>query len=209
MILSDESQKRVERYLAELRRHLRELMDEDAKDIVEEIRAHILDKTSSGGKPEVVSATLAALGTPEELASRYRTDELLARAQSSRSPVLLFRSLLRWATLSLVGLIVFVVSVVGYFLGGSLVVFAGLKVAWPRGTGLWMTSLPDGTHGFNFSFSSGSGPATGREILGWWAVPICLVLGSGLLLLTFLFGTWSIRKFWRPRRNSQKGRKEW
>ena len=63
-----ETQKTIDTYLAALRKQLRELMEEDATDIVEEIRAHIFDKTSSGGSPEKVSATLAALGTPEELA---------------------------------------------------------------------------------------------------------------------------------------------
>ena len=60
-----ETQKTIDTYLAALRKQLRELMEEDATDIVEEIRAHIFDKTSSGGSPEKVSATLAALGTPE------------------------------------------------------------------------------------------------------------------------------------------------
>ncbi len=57
------------------------LMDEDVNDIVEEIRAHILDKTWGEAPEDTVASTLAALGTPEELASRYRTDEFVeARA---------------------------------------------------------------------------------------------------------------------------------
>src|SRR5271163_1908175 len=119
-----ESQKTIDAYLAGLRKQLRELMDEDVNDIVEEIRAHILDKTSGEDAHDAVSSTLAALGTPEELASRYRTDELLKRAQVTRSPFVILRSLLRWATLSFVGLIVFFVSVVGYCIGGMLVMIA-------------------------------------------------------------------------------------
>lgn len=201
MILADESQKVIEQYLAALRRHLRELMDEDAQDIVEEIRAHILDKTSGGGEPEAVSATLAALGTPEELASRYRTDELLARAQRSRSPALLFRSLLRWATLSLVGLIVFVVSVAAYCAGGVLVLLAGLKVLYPRTTGIWRLPGPN-NYGAGFG-NTGNPPPGAHDILGWWLVPVLSGLGLGLMALTFWFGTWSLRKFWRPRTHSQ------
>ena len=94
MTVSAESQKTVDAYLAALRKQLRELMDEDANDIVEEIRAHILDKTTIAEGVEGVSSTLAALGTPEELASRYRTDELLKRAQMTRSPLVSLRSLL-------------------------------------------------------------------------------------------------------------------
>ena len=86
MTLSAESQKSIDSYLAALRKQLRELMDEDARDIVEEIHAHILDKTSSDPSPDSIQATLTALGSPEKLALRYRTDELLQRAQLSRSP---------------------------------------------------------------------------------------------------------------------------
>jgi len=37
------SQKTIDGYLAALRKQLRDLLDDDVKDIVEEIRAHILD----------------------------------------------------------------------------------------------------------------------------------------------------------------------
>jgi len=193
-----ETQKTIDTYLTALRKQLRELMEEDATDIVEEIRAHILDKTSSGSSPEKVSATLAALGTPEELASRYRTEELLRRAQLTRSPLVSLRSLLHWATLSFTGIVVFIVSVFGYAVGGALVIFAALKAAFPRATGLWKTVYPDGSWGLSLSFSNGT-PPNGQELLGWWVLPIGLFFGVGLLFFTFRFGTWSIRKFWRPR----------
>jgi len=199
MTLSAESQKTIDVYLAALRKQLRELMDEDANDIVEEIRTHILDKTSGDAATDTVSSTLAALGTPEELASRYRTDDLLKRAQSGRSFVLTVRSLLRWATLSFAGLVVFLVSLVGYCLGGGLVMLVAFKLIWPRNTGLWKDSGPGDHWMLSFSFSSGEPPHHGQELLGWWLLPICLILGSVLLFLTFRFGTWSIRKFWRPR----------
>ncbi len=195
MILSAESQKTVDLYLAVLRKQLFQLMEEDANDIVEEIRTHILDKTS--GDAATLASTLAALGTPEELASRYRTDDLLKRAQVTRSPFLSLRSLFRWATLSFVGLAVFLVSVVGYGIGGAFVMFAALKLIWPHATGLWKNSYPDGSS--TLYLTSSSQPPHGQEILGWWLIPIGLFLGGGLLLLSFLFGNWSIRKFWRPR----------
>ena len=198
MNVTIESQKTIDTYLSALRRRLSELRDEDVNDIVEEIRAHILDKTSGGTAGNDVAATLAALGTPEELAARYRSDELLQRAQITRSPLTRLHGLFRWATLSIVGFIVFFVSVFGYALGGGLVIMAGLKVLWPHQTGLWKTVYPDGTWGLSFSFSSGNAPA-GHELLGWWSLPICLILGTGLLFLTFRFGSWSLRKFWRPR----------
>jgi hypothetical protein len=191
------SQKTIDAYLAALRKQLRDLLDEDVKDIVEEIRAHILDKISDQLTDDSVAATLAALGTPEELAARYRTEELLKRAQASRSPASMLRSLFRWATLTLVGVVVFVVSVVGYCLGGFLVILAALKAIWPSGTGLWQDSQPDGTMK-SLGLGFGNQPGQGHELLGWWLLPIGFLLGAGLLVLTFRFGIWSIRKFWRP-----------
>lgn len=198
MTLPAESQKAVDTYLGALRKQLRELMDEDANDIVEEIRAHILDKTSAGTSTEEISSTLAALGSPEELASRYRTEELLRRAELTHSPLLSLRGLFRWARLSFAGVAVFAVSVLGYTLGGALVIVAGLKIIWPHGTGLWENHYPDGTWSLNLSSSSGNTPA-GHDILGWWLLPIGLILGTALFYLTFRFGSWCLRRFWRPR----------
>lgn len=202
MSASGESQKSIEQYLTSLRKQLHDLMDHDVNDIVEEIRFHILDKTSGDYSPKNIAATLAALGKPEELASRYRTDELMKRAQSSRSPLLTLRSLFRWATLSLVGLTVFAASVIGYAMGGILVIVGFYKLIFPRNGGIWFNPRPggkgiDGEAGFSF-ISGGTWTHPGHEIIGMWLVPIGLILGSGLLLLTFRFGSWSIRKFWRP-----------
>ena len=196
MTLSAESQKSIDSYLAALRKQLRELMDEDARDIVEEIHAHILDKTSSDPSPDSIQATLTALGSPEKLALRYRTDELLQRAQLSRSPALGLRSILRWATLSFVGLLVFVISVFGYCVGGILVMAALLKAAFPRHAGL---NITHDANTWGVGFGAGSGPATGHDPFGLWLIPICLIIGGGILLLTFHFGGWSLRTFWRPR----------
>jgi uncharacterized membrane protein len=197
MTLSTVSQKTIDDYLAALRKQLRELLDEDAKDIVDEIRTHILDKTSGDDSADTIAATLAALGAPEELASRYRTEALLKRAQMARTPAFILRSSIRWAALSLAGVVVFAVSVVGFTLGGGLVLIAALKVVWPSGTGLWKTVNADSTWSLGLGFSNH--PGTGQDLLGWWLLPLGLLLGSGILFLTFRFGLWSIRRFWRPR----------
>jgi hypothetical protein len=203
MTLVAESQKNLEVYLAALRKQLRQLADEDANDIVEEIRAHVLDKASGDARTETVSSTLAALGTPEELAGRYRTDDLLKRAQVTRSPFVSLMSLFRWATLSLGGLVVFAVTVAGYAIGGILVVVGLFKLVYPHNGGMWFDPKPggqgiDGSAGFSFG-SGGAWTHPGHEIFGMWLAPCCLVLGGLLLFLTFRLGIWCIRKFWRPR----------
>jgi hypothetical protein len=202
MILSAESQKAIDTYLTDLRGHLRPLRPEDANDIVEEIHAHILDKSAGVTAKGVVSATLATLGTPEELAARYRIDELLKRAQSTRSPVVSLFSLARWATLSLIGLVTFIISSVGYALGAVLVVIGLFKLIYPRNGGVWFDPKPgghgiDGTAGFSF-VGGGTWTHPGQEVFGLWLAPSCIALGAMLVFLTFSLGTWCIRRFWRP-----------
>jgi hypothetical protein len=189
MSLSAESQKSVDAYLGALRKQLRELMDEDVNDIVAEIRMHILDrtfdpaKTSDDAAPEAVAATLAALGPPPELAERYRTDELLKRALS-------------WAGLSLVGLIVFCISVVGFGLGGGVFVLGVLKVMDYHGTGIYGQFTDTSS---SLGFQSGGPRAGQHELLGFWLLPLGLLGGPALFFLTARLGLWSLRKFWRPR----------
>ena len=95
----DEAQQRIDAYLGRLRQRLRGLHDEDVREIVEELRSHIRDKAGSppGGPMTAaeVDRALAALGSPEELASQYLTDDLLARAEVSRSPLRILESLFR------------------------------------------------------------------------------------------------------------------
>jgi len=193
-----ESEKPIDEYLATLRRQLRDLMDEDVRDIVDEIRAHILDKTSGNRSPQNIASALNALGSPQQLALRYHTDDLLQRAQLSRSPALLLRSLLRWAALSLGGMVVFMLSGIGYCIGGIFFGMALLKTFFPHQAGLNI----EYTHGHFLSagFGAGSGPHTGHDPIGLWLIPICLVLGGGILFLTFRFGLWTLRFFSRPRR---------
>ena len=143
MTISTDAQQRIDAYLKVLRKRLRSLGDQDSLDVVEEIRSHILDKAATGGDltPGAVESALAALGSPEELASQYITDDLLMRARVSRSPWLILRSLFRWAGLSLVGFCVLMLSVFGYFLAGSFALCAMLKPIHPHTAGLWL--LPD------------------------------------------------------------------
>jgi len=42
----------------------------------------------------------------------------------------------------------------------------------------------------------------GTEVLGWYIVPVGLVLGIGLFLLTTQIALWTMRKFFRMRSSS-------
>jgi hypothetical protein len=205
MIVRD-AQQRIESYLGRLRARLRGVGEHDAREFTEELRSHILDKVSADGEvtDARVVATLAALGSPEELASQYLTDVLLARAQSSRSPVWTLKGLFRWASLSIAGFFVLVGSIVGYFLGGAFLLCAILKPLHPRSAGLWaFRDLADDlTISLNLGF--GNPPAGGRELLGMWMIPLGIIVGCGLIAITTQIALWCVTRFRRsavlPRR---------
>ena len=196
MTISADSQQMIDAYLKVLRKHLRPLSDQDAREVVEEIRSHILDKSAAAGDITTasVASTLSALGRPEDLASQYVTDDLLTRAQTTRSPWLLVRSLFRRATLSVAGFFALIGVLCGYCVAGAFFLCALLKPFYPQTAGLWL--LPDTDISLSLRLgSAGPPPVDGRELLGWWIVPLGLTLGVCLVLLTFRFGLWTIRKF--------------
>jgi hypothetical protein len=125
------------------------------------------------------------------------TDNLLARAEASRSPVRILGSLFRWASLSVAGFFVLLGSIVGYFLGGAFILCAVLKPFQPATAGLWV--LPDGADDITYSLRLGfsSVPVGGREVLGWWIVPLGLVVGGALVISTTLFALWCARQYRR------------
>jgi len=195
--MSDEAQRKIEAYLSKLRARLRGLKSEDAAEIVEELRSHILDKAAGSGELTVagVDAALAGLGDPEELASQYITYESLARAEVSRSPVLILHSLFRWASLSVAGFFVLVSSVMGYALGILFVLLAVLKPLHPQNAGLWVWRDSTGDLAMSFRMGFGGAPSVGREVLGWWVLPLGLLFGCALLILTTRFALWCARQY--------------
>src|SRR5271166_4570173 len=106
--MSDSAQQKIEAYLGRLRQPLRGLSDDDACEIVAELRSHVTERAAASGEPpdDAVDAALAALGSPEELASQYLTDDLLVRAEVSRSPLRILWGLFHWASLSVTGFFV-------------------------------------------------------------------------------------------------------
>jgi hypothetical protein len=198
-----EAQRKIDAYIARLRKHLRGIDEQELREILEELRGHILEKSSvSGEQPTAVAVdrTLTSLGTPELLAGEYLTDNLLAQAEVSRSPLRLLQILFRWASLSAAGFFVFLGSIVGYFFGAALILCALLKPLHPQTSGLW--KIPAGPEGSAISLRLGFGspPSGASDLLGWWIIPIGLVVGCALVMLTTRLGLDCARHFRRSRK---------
>jgi hypothetical protein len=201
MTMARDAQQKIESYLTRLRGRLRGLNHDDIRDIVEELRSHIVDKAAASGQvtTEGVDGALAALGSPEELASEYVTDNLLARAEVSRSPLRILESLLRWASLSVAGFFVLLGSIVGYFVGGAFMWCGVLKLIHSQTAGLWAYRDNNGDLAFSLRMGFGSSPVGARDVLGWWVVPIGLLAGCGLVILTTRFAVWCARQYRKSR----------
>jgi HAAS domain-containing protein len=197
--MTEDAQQKVDAYLGRLRGRLRGMNESDAREIVDELRSHIVERATSGGAVTAagVEAALAALGSPEELAAEYMTCEVLARAEVSRSPWRVLDSLFRWASLSFAGFLVLLASIVGYFLGSVLILCAALKPLHPHTAGLWL--IPSGAGDYVVSLRMGfeGVPAGSRDLLGWWIVPIGFIVGAWLLILTTRFALWCARAYRR------------
>ena len=167
--------KQMNDYLARLRAALTGVTLAEREDIVEEIRMHIRERC---GDPQTsVDTILAGLGPADELAQQYRTGLLVQKASHSISPLVVLRATLRWATTGVEGFVVFVVALTGYMTGVAFLLLALLKPLLPKYTGLWV-----GPGEFSFSVRMGAtmtNPASlVHEVLGWWFIPVCLILGS-------------------------------
>lgn len=192
--LSGEALRLADAYLEKLREGLRGLNEQDSGDIVEELRSHILEKAASeNGSVTAMERSLGALGSAQELARQYMTDDLLARAARSWSPLLFLRGLVGWASLSAAGIWVLLGCVIGYVLGGSFILSAILKPVHPQTAGFWV--LPGDPHNYSLRLGFGAAPLHGKDVLGWWIVPLGLLVGGGLCLLTTQVGLWFVRQF--------------
>ena len=200
--LTDDAQQKIDAYLAMLRKRLRGIDEQDVREIIDELRSHILDRASVNGEEVTatgVGATLGALGSPEQLAGEYLTDNLLAMAEVTRSPVRILEILFRWASLSVAGFFVLLGSIVGYFLGAAFILCALLKPVHPQTAGLWILAAGTEDSTISLRLGFGNAPPGGRELLGWWIVPIGLVVGCGLVMLTTRFGLWCARQYRKSR----------
>jgi hypothetical protein len=198
--MADDPQQKIDAYLNRIRGRLRGLRAEERREILEELRGHIMEKSAAGGMTgAAVDAALESLGSPEELAREYVTDELLARAEVSRSPLRILDSLFRWASLSIAGFFVLLGSITGYFLGVVFLLVAALKPFHPETAGLWASRDGSGDLSLSVHMGFGYAPVGGREVLGWWIVPIGLLSGCLLVILTTRFGLWCARLYRKSR----------
>jgi hypothetical protein len=183
---SKEQELEIDSYLRKLRESLPDMSAADRDEIVREISVHIRECVQEPNSS--IDGTLNRLGSPESLASRYGSDLLIRQASRSISPVLILRATLALAKRGIEGMVLFLCALLGYGLGGGLLLTAILKPIFPRQIGLW---IGPGVLNFGFHEPRSSDPV--HELLGWWYLPLAFCLGCLFVWLT----THGIRRFLR------------
>jgi hypothetical protein len=199
-VSNDAGRAHLDCYLDQVRRHLKGLPQVEADEIVAELRSHVLDKVAGTPTPERVEAAIEALGSPRDVARINLTERVAAELEADRSPLTVLRGVGRLARLSVYGAFTGLVSFTGYAIAASFLITAAVKPFWREHAGLWR--VPDAKDTYAFSLGVNSDP-TGQELLGWWIIPIGVVMGLLLGWLTWRFGIFSVR---RMRRAAQRGR---
>jgi uncharacterized membrane protein len=164
-------------------------------DILAELRSHVRDSGAPGREPTEaeLTAVLARLGSPSALAASYRADRLLQEAARSRSPWRLLTGLSRLAAWSVAGGFALCGAVFGYVLAASFFLAAIVKPFRPERAGLFRA---DDTLSLHLGLSGSAAPM-GEELLGWWIVPLGVLLGGMAYGLTVSFARWAIRRYRR------------
>jgi len=195
--MTDDAGRRMDAYLDRLRARLGGLNEAEVREILTELRSHIVERASVGGAmtAAAVDAALIRLGSPEALAAEYVTGEVLARAEVTRSPWHVLDSLFRWGSLSVSGSLVLLASIVGYCLGAAFLLCAALKPLHPHAAGLWLVPDDAGDSALSLRMGFEGAPAGSRDLLGFWIVPVGLVVGSLMVMLTTRFALWCARRY--------------
>jgi hypothetical protein len=201
MNLSQTGESRVNGYLFVLERSLRAFLPRDTvRDAVREIESHLRDRVAAadGGPDEraVLENILAQLGPPLRVAQAYSAERIVDEAIATGRVVPMFRAIWHLAVTTAVGFGAALAVFIGYAVGIAFIATAVLKPIFPDNVGIWVEN------GTGFPLRLGAtfpAPAGEHVVGGYWAIPIALLVGLTVLVLTHR-GTKRFLVWWRSRR---------
>lgn len=160
-------------YFAEVDRMLRP-MGHSRGELRSDLEAHLSDSFASGD-PEVsedarLAVAISRLGQPADYLKALIADELIEQGTRTFHPAPIVRGLYYSLGLDLGRTAVAASFGLGYLLLGIFVAMALLKPVWGNHVGLFRRS--DGA----VSFGIISNPAGMHELLGYWIIPIVLII---------------------------------
>jgi hypothetical protein len=185
--LTELGESRVNGYLFVLERALRTFLPGDVvRDAVREIESHVRERIArADGAPNervAVEKILSELGPPLRVAQAYSAERTIDEAVTTGRVVPVLRAVWHLAVTTMGGFFAALLVVVGYLSGAGFLVIAALKPIFPDNVGFWGD---DGWHGYPTSLGIRPLPPTGEVAHGgYWVIPIGIVLGLGILVLT-------------------------
>jgi len=187
MIISPGAQRKIQDYLNEFAVRLRPLPAEQAREIVDEIRSHILETaTTEGGciSEGSAEATLTRLGSASELAMGYvdSVPSPFVLGENERgAPLPRWKSFCSQAVRRIPTAAVIVATLLAYIAAGILVLSVLSKAFDPARVGLWKVGADD--FSLHLGLASSTTAPVGNEILGWSIIPLGLIAAVILVSL--------------------------
>jgi uncharacterized membrane protein len=194
--LSPESKKLLEEYLQKLRGVLKSLPEEERDEIILEIKGHIQERIAQSsqaeGDTEVLKNALFRLGKPEEYGFEFVTDYLLSKGIERKKAWMIFKGLLRWGCNTLAGFFYSLFFFASYLISAGFVIIGIIKPIFPESVGFFL--IEGRFEGFGYMSGITQKPGV-QEVLGYWVIPLVLIIG----LVWFFVTTWLLRKVIRSR----------
>lgn len=197
MQLSEAGELRIRGYLFVLHRSLASFMPRDAAtDAVREVESHIRERVArleeKADEKAALEDVLDRLGPPIRVAQAYAAEITFDEAVATGRPLPILRALFHVST-SVQGFFVALALLAGYAIGAGFVIVAALKPIFPQNVGLILRD------GVPVALGAVSNLGPGVEVIGGYAlVPVCLMLGGLILLITHRLAR-AFVAWWRTR----------
>lgn len=182
MTLSDTGESRVRGYLYVLERSLRSsvsaaLADDAVREVESHIRERVEEAAAAPNERDALETILTRLGSPSTVARAYSLELIMDEAATGGRVIAVLRSVFHAGALSVAAFLRALLLFIGYGVGIGFIAIAVLKPIFPGNVGLW---LHEGiAFGAQFPAPEGVTP-----LGGYWIIPICMVLGLGLMVFT-------------------------
>jgi len=191
-MVSDAYPEQLEKYLRTVEGHLSSLSDGDRLEVISELRSHVLDSVDGDLSPSALTTALAMLGPPKSVAQVNLRMRVASAAANNRTPWNAAKTVAHLALLGGEGLWVFVLSSIGYAFAGCWLLTALAKPFAPDRIGLWL--IPDAHDDLSLSLGRHGTGAMGYDILGWWIVPMGLLIGIACCAAIYRYDLRFIRR---------------
>lgn len=183
------ARRRWDAYFSEVDRLLARA-DADVAEMRGDLEAHVVDSmaaASGGNEGERLDAALSRLGRPIDYLRPLLADEMLERGTRTYSPITIARGLSHAIMAGSRRAVIGFAFGLGYLLLAIFTGMALLKPLWGEHVGVFRYA--DGTVSAGIVAQSDGA----RELLGWWSIPIALLLAA-LLYIALTKGLRALRQ---------------